>query len=102
VVRAAVERQGDMVVVGVAASAGELAELARRTDPDVVVVGLEEPGLPPECLTLLLEHPRMKALGLRPRDGRAYLYAMRLEQLDIGAIGPAELIDAVRAAVHGS
>ncbi len=91
-----------MVVVGVAASAGELAEVGRRTDPDVVVIGFEEPELPRECLALLREHPRMKVLGLRSRDGRAYLFAMRLEQLDIGAIGPGELIDAVRAAVDGS
>jgi hypothetical protein len=91
-----------MVVVGVAASLAELLEIVRRTMPDVIVVGLADHRLPVECLALLLEHPEMKLLGLRPRDGRAYLFAVRLEQVDIGAVGPGALVDAVREAVHGS
>lgn len=91
-----------MVLVGVAGSPAELADLGRRAAPDVIVVGLDDLRLPAECLALLLEHPEMKVLGLRPRDGRAYLFEVRLAQVDIGEVGPGELVDAVREAVHRS
>lgn len=91
-----------MVVVGIATSLAELLELVQRTGPDVIVVGLADHRLPAECLALLLERPQMKVLGLRPQDGRAFLFAVRLEQVDIGPVGPGGLVDAVREAVHGS
>ena len=41
----------------------------------------------------------MKVLGLRSSDGRAYLYEVRLNEMDIGQIGPDDLVHAIRKAL---
>jgi DNA-binding NarL/FixJ family response regulator len=99
-VEGAVARQRDMDVVGAAASLDELLDLARDTDADVAVVGLHDGALPQACLELLLERPRMKVLGIEEHEGRAYLYELRPEQVEIGEASPAEVVDTIRAAVQ--
>ena len=88
-----------MVVVGVTNSLTELQRLERNADPDVLVVGVDGDTLPPEYFALLLERPQMKVLGLRSSDGRAYLYEVRLNEMDIGQIGPDNLVHAIRKAL---
>ncbi len=99
-VERAVARQSDMAVVGRATSLGELLVLARETQPDVVVVGLHDSALPTACLELLLERPRVKVLGIQEHEGRAYLYELRPEQVEIGEVSPDEVVDTIRAAVQ--
>jgi DNA-binding NarL/FixJ family response regulator len=99
-VEGAVARQQDMDVVGTAASLDDLLDLAAETDPHVAVVGLHEPGLPRACLELLLERPRMKVLAIEEHQGRAFLYELRPEQIEIGEASPAEVVDTIRAAVQ--
>jgi chemotaxis response regulator CheB len=99
-VERAVERQQDMAVVASGPSLGELVELARSTDPDVVIVGLEHAGLPPDCLALLMERPRVRVLGIEPYRGRAWLYELRPEQIEIGEVSPAEVVGSIRQAAH--
>lgn len=89
-----------MVVVGVAATRADLAEFGRDTGPDVLVVGVDGDTLPPEYLALLLERPQMKVLGLRLSDGRAYLYEVRLNEMDIGEVSPDDLVHAIRRALN--
>ena len=100
-VEGAVARQKDMAVVGRAASLGDLLELARSTEPDAVVVGLHDSELPYACLELLLERPRVKVLGIAEQEGRAYLYELRPEQVEIGEVSPDEVVDMIRTAVQG-
>jgi DNA-binding NarL/FixJ family response regulator len=100
-VEGAVARQQDMAVVGRATSLGDLLELARATEPDAVVVGLHDSELPHACLELLLERPRVKVLGIAEQEGRAYLYELRPEQVEIGEVSPDEVVDMIRTAVQG-
>jgi DNA-binding NarL/FixJ family response regulator len=95
----AVARTHDLVVVARAASLDELYDVARATDPDVVVVGLHDVELPDACLDLLLERPRMKVLGIEEHNGRAQLYELRPEQVEFGEVSPDEVVEAIRAAV---
>jgi hypothetical protein len=88
-----------MGVVGRTASLDELLELARATDPDVVIVGLHDGELPAACVELLLERPRVKVLGIEEQHGHAQLYELRPEQVEIGEVSPDEVIDTIRAAV---
>jgi DNA-binding NarL/FixJ family response regulator len=98
-VERAIGRQRDMAIVGHAASLGELVELARATEPDVVVVGLHNSELPTACRELLLERPRVKVLGIEEHEGHAYLYELRPEQVEIGEVSPDEVVDTIRAAL---
>ncbi len=98
-VERAVVHSHDMDVVGRTSSLDELVDLARATDPDVVIVGLHDDELPPACLELLLERPRVKVLAIEERAGRARLYELRPEQVEIGEVSPDEVVDTIRAAV---
>jgi DNA-binding NarL/FixJ family response regulator len=95
-VERAVERQPDMVVVGQAESLDELLELGRTTEPDVAVVGLQGAGLPADCLELLLERPRMSVLGIEAYEGRAWLYVLRPQEIEIGEVSPDDVVDTIR------
>jgi|SRR5262245_15751167 len=98
-VEGAVVRSDDMGVVGRTSSLTELHELARETDPDVVIVGIGDDELPEECLDLLLERPRVKVLALQEHAGRARLYELRPERVEIGDVTPDEVVETIRAAV---
>jgi len=98
-VERAVAHTEDMGVVGRASSLDALPGLARAADPDVVIVGLRDGTLPPPCVELLLERPRVKVLAIEERAGNAQLYELRPEQVEIGEISPDEVVDTIRAAV---
>jgi DNA-binding NarL/FixJ family response regulator len=99
-VEQAVERQSDMEMVGSARSVRDLVELARRTKPDVVVVGLEGGELPRDCLEVLFDRPRTRMLGIEAHDGRAYLYELRPEQVEVGEVSPSGVVETIREAVR--
>lgn len=98
-VERALVRTDDMGVVGRATADDDLLELARKTKPDVVIVGLHDSELPRPCLDLLLERPRVKVLGIEERGGRAQLYELRPEQVELGEVSPEEIVHSIRAAV---
>ena len=98
-VERAVAHTDDMGVVGRAPTVDALPDLARTTRPDVVIVGLPDDDLPPACLDLLLERPRVKVLAIEEHAGRAQLYELRPEQVEIGEVSPAEVVDTIRTAV---
>jgi DNA-binding NarL/FixJ family response regulator len=97
-VERAVERQGDMALVGTATSLRELVALARRTKPDVVVVGLHDHDLPRDYLELLFDQPRTRVLGIAAHDGHAYLYELRPEQVELGEVSPDDVVESIRQA----
>lgn len=99
-VAGAVARQNDMAVVGRAGSLDDLLDVARATEPDVVVVGLHDSELPDTCLELLLERPRVKVLAIEEQNGRAHLYELRPEQVDIGEVSPDEVVEMIRVALR--
>jgi len=101
-VERAVASQGDMVVVGRPTTVGELVQRAGETEPDVVIAGFHDSRLPAAYLELLLEHPRMKVLGLQEHEGQAWLYELRPEQIEIGEVSPDDVVHTIREAAQRS
>lgn len=93
----ALSAQPDMCVVGRAPSVAALAEVARVTEPDFVVIALDGGvELPPACLSLLAERPHTKVLGIQVDLGQAHLYELRPDRISIGEVSPADVAQAIR------
>lgn len=94
----AIGSQSDMAVVGVVGSVHELVAAAGRTRPHLVVVGLHDERLPPECETVLTEQPSLKVLGIESGAGSALLYELTPRRQAIGSVSPSEVVEAIRSA----
>lgn len=94
----AVKAQSDMAVVGVVPSVRDLVDAADRTRPHLVVVGLKSPRLPAECKQVLTGQPSLKVLGIESDAGSAQLYELAPQRQAMGAVSPAEVVHAIRAA----
>lgn len=102
--RSLLENNPDFEVVGEARDGREVLELARSTDPDVVVMDINLPELNGIDATrqLLAEDPQIKVIGLSVHEtGR-----MVMEMLNAGALGylpktsaAYELMDAIQSVV---
>jgi hypothetical protein len=101
-VERAVGRQTDMAVIGRLESLSQLSGLASMTMPDVVIVGIPDPELPPQCLDLMLEHGTLTVLGVEQQHGLAHLYQMRPEHSELGEVAPSDLVGHIRDAIHHS
>ncbi len=104
--RALIERQADMEVVGEAADGRAAIEVAEREQPDVVVMDLTMPVLngTKAAKELMWRNPGMKVLALTVHEERSYLR----ELLDAGASGyllkrvaAEELVHAIRRVAEG-
>lgn len=89
-----------MAIVGTADSLAALLDVARTTEPDVAVVGIPGGGVPEDCVELLMERPRLKIIGIEAHDGRACLYVLRPEQVQIGEVSPDEVVETIREAAR--
>jgi DNA-binding NarL/FixJ family response regulator len=96
--------QEDLEVVGEASDGGEAVEMARRLDPDVVVMDIRMPGTDGIEATRQLRDHRARILILTTFDLDEHVY----EALRAGASGfllkdapPARLIDAIRTVAAG-
>jgi len=98
---AAIATQRDMCVVDVATERDDLLAAARRTQPNFVIVGLEDDTLPDDCLQLFDEQPKVKFLGLETNGAHACLYELRPERRPLGDVSPADIVDAIRSAAAG-
>ena len=98
----AVAQADDMGVVGRADSVAQLWQLAVGRDADVVIVGLRNRILPSYYVELLLERPRMKVLAIEELGGRARLYELRPERVELGDVSPGDVVEAIRAALTRS
>ena len=90
----------DMVVLATEPEVDALADAARETDADVVIVGLEDGELPAQARELLAGYDRMMVVGVEAVDGEAVLYELRPERTSIGTTTPAALATAIRATVE--
>jgi len=94
----AVRAQSDMAVVGVIGSPRELVAAADQTRPHLVVVGLKNASLPPECEAVLAGQPELKVLGIESEAGSALLYELAPRRQAIGEVSPEEVVHAIRTA----
>jgi hypothetical protein len=94
----AVGAQPDMTVVGTIRSVRELAASTSAKRPHLVVVGLKDACLPPECEAALTEQPALKVLGIEYDAGSAQLYELTPTCQAIGPVSPKEIVEAIRAA----
>ncbi len=104
--RALLEREGDLHVVGQAADGLQALELAAKVRPDIVLMDVSMPGLNGMDATrrLCALMPRVRVIGLSMNADRRYVHAM----FEAGACGyllkssaADELIRAVRAVANG-
>jgi len=93
IVRGAVDRAADMTVVGEVGDRMTLEHVLAAAEPDVVVWRVEEQGLPEGCDELLTDHPRIRLLTVRAKDGRGSVWELRPQQRHIGELSP-ELLTA--------
>jgi AmiR/NasT family two-component response regulator len=75
---ATISDQPDIEIVGEVTKESELNEMVEQTQPDVLIVALEEPEKPlGKCGFLLGRYPRMRILALAPEKNRGiYFWAM--------------------------
>jgi chemotaxis response regulator CheB len=95
-----IAHQHDMAVVAHCVSFDDLLDEAERSEPDIVIVGIEDRALPHVCLELMLEHQGVSVLGIDARSGRAWLYELRLEQVEIDEVSPADVVHSIRSAAR--
>jgi DNA-binding NarL/FixJ family response regulator len=104
--RALIDRQSDMEVIGEAADGREAIEVIERVHPDVVVMDLSMPVMngTRAAKELMWRHPDLKILALTVHEERSYLR----ELLEAGASGyllkrvaAEELVHAIRRVAEG-
>jgi DNA-binding NarL/FixJ family response regulator len=101
IVEMAIRSQPDMVIVGLLSVVGArdaLSDAVQHGRPDVVIVGLEADTEPHACEDLLYDHPRVRLLEVIDDGRRATLCELRPHRVPIGNVSPEGLVGAIRAA----
>ena len=72
---ATIADQPDIEIVGEVVDESDLNEIVEQTQPDVLILALEEPERPRgQCGFLLGRYPRMRILALAPEQNRGIYY----------------------------
>ena len=72
---ATIADQPDIEIVGEVVDDSDLNEIVEQTQPDVLILALEEPERPRgQCGFLLGRYPRMRILALAPEQNRGIYY----------------------------
>jgi DNA-binding NarL/FixJ family response regulator len=96
IIGSVLEANGDIRVVGKAGNRSELLELTRRFRPDVVIMGLDEPGVANVGWDLFVGDPLLRVLGVVGEGRQILMYELRPHRTPLGELSPEELIAAVR------
>lgn len=97
----AVAAQPDMNVVATVPEPEALVAATREARPDFVLFGItreEAATFPAECVTLLDENPRARALAIEHVEGHAILYELRPGRTEIGEVAPEDIVAVIRDA----
>jgi AmiR/NasT family two-component response regulator len=79
-VMATIADQPDIEIVGEVANEGDLNEIVEQTQPDVLILALDESEQPiVRCGFLLGRYPRMRILALAPEQNRGMYYWAMLD-----------------------
>ena len=80
---ATISDQPDIEIVGEVIDETDLNEAVEQTQPDVLILALEEPERPlGECGFLLGRYPRMRILALAPEQNRGIYYWAMIDILN--------------------
>ncbi len=90
--------QSDVEIVLESSSMSELPTLA-AAEPDVVILGEDEPSL---AARLLEELPTVKVLGVALDGREAVLYELRPQRVELGEISPEKLASVIRDAAKAA
>jgi hypothetical protein len=82
--------------VGVAREVSQLAVAIQEADPDYVIVGMVDGGLPVECDGLFRARSRPRVFGVEPEDGSMALFELQPARTPLGQVSPSELVAALR------
>lgn len=96
-VRTGLSSEPDLVLVAELREVTALEENPNIASVDVLIVGVEDEGLPESCGRLMLQRPQLRLLGLSLDARRAYRYELRPYCLPLGEPSPRSLAEAVRA-----
>ena len=91
--------QVDMEVIGATSEPVETLMAAGQARADVVVLGLQDSGLPGLASLLLDEYPHLKVVAVAAGTDHALLYELHPRLVRIPGSSPEELVDAIRVAV---
>jgi chemotaxis response regulator CheB len=89
-VRDALEARSDVEIVGETEEDG-LADSVGRLRPDVVIIGAEEPALPPAA-TALLDERALRVLAITMRAGTGVLAELVPRQAALGQLSGESLV----------
>jgi DNA-binding NarL/FixJ family response regulator len=93
-----VDEAPDMDLVGELCDGKELVAMARSTQPDFIVVSVDDGEVPAACQQVFREQPLIRVLGLIADAGHLYLHELRPGRQDIGYVRPAEIVYTIRGA----
>ena len=97
----ALASEADMEVAGVLSSGDDdLVDATRRTNAEIVIVGLRDAKLPNAYAKLFRAQPQLRVLGLAADGRRAWLYDLRPQKRSLGELSPTDLIRAIRDSAH--
>ena len=93
-----IECEDDLRIVGDEPAAAALGEAVRATDPEFVIVGLDDHRLPAGGDRFLAERSRVRLFGIEAADGDACLYELKPERVELGAVTPESVVREIRRA----
>jgi len=97
VIKQLLDGQSDIALVAQTTGDGDLLAAAREARPDVIILGLTDPELPPIGEALLWQAPAVRILAVIADDGRGFLYELRPQRAALGELSAEGLVEAIRA-----
>jgi chemotaxis response regulator CheB len=99
VVRQIIERQPDMEIVGEVLELSALAHIAQETQPNVIIVALEDFEALGAVRNLLAKIPAVTILALASKGDTAFIEQLRLGRREIADPSEANILSALRQAI---
>jgi DNA-binding NarL/FixJ family response regulator len=100
IIVAALSAEKGMRIVGEADNEVDLVDLCSRAQPDVVVLGSTRADVEVIGHRLLRKCPFAKLLALASDGRTTYLFELRPYKVELGALSPRDLVQAVLAAIQ--
>lgn len=97
IVEHALDEATDIEVVGSVETLAEVNGTVSHTQPDVLVVGLDDESEAPRLDRFLYGMPRLTCLAITGDARRAFLYELQPRAKPLGDVSPSGLVRAIRS-----